>query len=87
MKLIETILEIIGWLQITLGVTLAAGLVTLLIYLTWDNESGKAVSIILLCVGFITGAIWATFIWKKHGTLFLAECPKPKKFAGRCLTS
>ena len=69
MKLIEIILEIIGWLQITLGVTLAAGLVALLIYLKWDNEIGKTVSIIVLSIGFITGAIWATRIWKKYGTI------------------
>jgi hypothetical protein len=69
MKIIEIILEIIGWLQITLGVTLATGLVALLIYLKWDNYSGKAVSITLLCIGFIAGAIWATIIWKKHGTV------------------
>jgi hypothetical protein len=68
MKLIEIILETIGWLQITLGVTLASGLVAFLIYLKWDNESGKTVSIILLLLGFIIGAIWATRIWKKYGT-------------------
>ena len=69
MKLIEIILEIIGWLQITLGVTLASGIIAFLIYLKWDNESGKKVSIILLSVGFVIGAIWATRIWKKHGTI------------------
>ena len=69
MKLIEIILEIIGWLQITIGATLAAGLVALLIYLKWDNESSKTVSIILLSLGFIIGAIWATIIWKRHGTI------------------
>ena len=69
MKLIEIILEIIGWLQITLGVTLASGIIAFLIYLKWDNESGKTVSIILLSVGFVIGAIWATRIWKKHGTI------------------
>jgi hypothetical protein len=68
MKLIEIILETIGWLQITLGVTFASGLVAFLIYLKWDNESGKTVSIILLLLGFIIGAIWATRIWKKYGT-------------------
>jgi hypothetical protein len=69
MKLIEIILEIIGWLQIALGVTLAVGLVALFIYLKWDNEIGKTVSIILLSLGFIIGAVWATRIWKKHGTI------------------
>ena len=69
MKLIEIILEIIGWLQITLGVTLAAGLVALFIYLKWNDEIGKTVAIFLLCFGFIIGAIWATQIWKKHRTI------------------
>ena len=69
MKLIEIILEIIGWLQITLGVTLAAGLVALVIYLAWNTQSGKKASIILLAIGFFIGAFWATRIWKKHGTV------------------
>ena len=69
MKVIEIILEIIGWLQITLGVTLAAGLIALLIYLRWDNETVKTVSIILISLGFIIGSICATRIWKRHGTI------------------
>jgi hypothetical protein len=69
MKLIEIFLEIIGWLQITLGSTLVAGIVSFFIYLKWDNEYGKTISIILLCIGFIVGAVWATRIWIKHGTV------------------
>jgi len=69
MKLIEIILEIIGWLQIVIGVTLAAGLIALLIYLKWTNEMGKIVGIIIISIGFILGAIWSTRIWKRHGTI------------------
>jgi hypothetical protein len=69
MKLIETILEIIGWIQIAIGVTLLAGLVAFVTYLKWSNETGKIVAIVIISIGFIIGAIWATRIWKKHGTI------------------
>lgn len=69
MKLIEIVLEIIGWLQIVIGVTLATGLIALFIYLNWSNETGKIVAIIIVSIGFILGAIWATRISKKHGTI------------------
>ena len=69
MKLIEIILEIIGWLQIAIGVTLLAGLIAFVTYLKWSNETGKIVAIIIISIGFILGAFWATRIWKKHGTI------------------
>lgn len=69
MKLIEIILEIIGWLQIAIGVTFLAGIVAFVTYLKWSNETGKIVAIIIISIGFIIGAIWATRIWKKHGTI------------------
>ena len=69
MKLFEIILELFGWLQIVAGVTLAAGLLALAAYLIWSNGTGKIAGIIIISTGFIAGAIWATFIWKKHGTI------------------
>jgi len=69
MKLFEIILEIFGWLQIVIGVTLIAGLIAFVTYLKWSNETGKVTAIIILSIGFILGAIWATRIWKKHGTI------------------
>jgi hypothetical protein len=69
MKLFDIILEILGWLQIVVGVTLGTGLITFLTYLNWNNETGKIAAIIIVSVGFILGAIWATRIWKKHGTI------------------
>lgn len=69
MKLIKIIPEIIGWLQIAIGVTLLAGLIAFLTYLKWSNETGKIVAIIITSIGFIFGVIWATRIWKKYGTV------------------
>lgn len=69
MKLFEIILEIFGWLQIVAGVTLAAGLLALATYLIWSNGTGKIAGIMIISLGFVAGAIWATLIWKKHGTI------------------
>jgi hypothetical protein len=69
MKLFEIILEVFGWLQIVVGVTLAAGLIAFGTYLKWNNETRKIVAIFIVSIGFILGAIWATQIWKKHGTI------------------
>lgn len=69
MKLFEILLEIFGWIQIVLGVTLAAGLIAFFIYLKWNNGTGKSVAIIIVSIGFILGAVWATRIWIKHGTI------------------
>ena len=69
MKVIEIILEIIGWFTIVIGVTLGAALIAFVIYKKWDNQAGRTIAIIICCIGFIAGAIWATRIWKKHGTI------------------
>ena len=69
MKLFEIILELFGWLQIVAGVTLAAGLFALATYLIWSNGTGRIAAIIIISIGFIAGSIWATLIWKKHGTI------------------
>ncbi len=69
MKLFELLLEIVGWLQIVIGVTLGAGLISFLIYLKWNTHTGKIVALTIAAIGFVLGCIWATRIWKKHGTI------------------
>lgn len=69
MKFLEIILEIFGWLQIVVAVTLAAGLIALTIYLKWNNDTGKIIAIVIISIGFIVGTIFATRIWIKHGTI------------------
>ncbi|HRH59764.1 MAG TPA: hypothetical protein PL045_04295 [Chitinophagaceae bacterium] len=69
MKLFQIILEIFGWLQIVIGVTLGAGLIAGLIYLEWTNETGKIIAIIILSLGFLSSTVWATRIWIKYGTI------------------
>jgi hypothetical protein len=69
MKIIKLFLEILGWLQITIGPTIVTGIIAFIIYENWPGETSKIISIILIISGFILGACWATRIWKKHGTI------------------
>ena len=69
MRFVEILLEIFGWLQIVAGVTLAAGLIAFVIYLKWDNETGKIIALIIVAIGFLSGTIRATRIWIKYGTI------------------
>ena len=67
MKLIEIFLEVLGWLFITFGTTLGTGLIALVIYS--QTQTAKLISIALVIIGFIGGAVWATRIWIKYGTM------------------
>jgi hypothetical protein len=68
-KFIQIILEIIGWIQIALVTTILSGLIALPIYIKWSTDTGKLIAIAIIGIGFIAGSIWATIIWKKHGTV------------------
>jgi hypothetical protein len=65
-KALKILIEIIGWVTIAGGTTLAFGGISFLIYSKRDNE---IVALTILVVGFIVGAIWATRISIKHGTM------------------
>ena len=68
-KAFEIFLEIVGWLQIAVGVTFLAGLPALFIIVKYDTATGRNIALAIIIFGFIIGAIWATRIWKKHGTM------------------
>jgi len=65
-KALKILIEIIGWITIAGGTTLAFGGVSFIVYSKWENEM---VSLAILIFGFIVGAIWATRISMKHGTM------------------
>lgn len=68
MKIIEFLLDLLGWLQIVAGTTLAGALIGGAVYY-FDHSAGLTAGIILMSIGFVAGAIWATRIWIKHGTV------------------
>ena len=69
MNIIKFLLEIIGWCQIAFGTTLIAVLIAAGIYFSWTNHTAKVIAVVIICVGFMLGSIWATIIWRKHGTI------------------
>ena len=65
-RAIKILVEIIGWVVIAGGTTLAFGGVSFLVYSKWENEP---VSLAILIIGFILVAIGATRISIKYGTM------------------
>lgn len=65
-KLVEALIETLGWLFIAGGTTLGAGLISFLIYYQWQNET---IAIAVLIIGFVIGSLWATKISIKYGTM------------------
>ena len=66
-KAVKILIEIIGWIAIAGSVTLCFGLFDIfIIYTNWENDY---VALAILIIGFVFGAIWATRISIKHGTM------------------
>ena len=65
-KALKILIEIIGWITIAGGTTLAFGGISFLVFSKWENE---IIALAILIVGFIIGAIWATRISVKYGTM------------------
>lgn len=68
-KFISLILNIIGWLQIVAGTTAIGGLLALPVYLYWRTTAGTITAVVIVSIGCLTGIVWATSIWRRHGTV------------------
>ncbi len=75
MKIIAFLIELFGWVKIVLSPTLAAALIGCIILYNKQDETGILVAATLTFLGFTAGIVWATYIWKKHGstTTFLSR--------------
>lgn len=68
MRFVDIILEILGWLQITFGITIISALVAFGLY--WAlGERIKTVAIGIVVIGLVIGIVCATSIWKRYGTI------------------
>jgi uncharacterized membrane protein YoaK (UPF0700 family) len=66
-KAVRIFIEVMGWLIITGSVTLCAGMLYLFLFYThWENDT---VAFVVLISGFIAGAVLATKISIKYGTM------------------
>ena len=62
MRLFDSFINVMYWLQIFAAPTLLSGIAALFI---WSNN--RAIAIALLCIGVIVGIILAEFIRRKYG--------------------
>lgn len=66
-KAVKIFIEVMGWLIIAGTITLCVGVLYLCLFYThWENDT---VALIVLIAGFIIGAILATKISIKYGTM------------------
>jgi hypothetical protein len=44
-------------------------LIAAALYYAFTNDTTAVVAVVIIIAGFVTGSIWATRIWIKHGTI------------------
>ena len=66
----DTFLEVLGWVQIMLSPTLIGLVLGGLYYLYSPDANGKLIGSGIAIAGPVVGAIWATRVKKKHGTIW-----------------
>lgn len=82
-NIFEFLMEAFGWLQIMTAPLLTGVFTGLIIYLSRPDNVTLVIAIIFCVAGLLTGAIFATRVWKKKGTQhFLSRTsatPEPDK--------
>lgn len=68
MKIIALLIEVVSWIKVVLSPTLAAALLAGIIVYNKQDETGIAIGVSLITVGFIVGVVWAVYVWRKYGT-------------------
>lgn len=68
-KIIEFIIELLGWLKIVASPLLAGMIIGAIVYLSKPDTIGLIIGISIAITGLVFGVIWATRIWKKQGTV------------------
>lgn len=61
--------EIMGWLQIAASPLLIGALIGGAVYLSNPTPGRLAIGILIALAGLIIGIAWATYVWKKKGTI------------------
>lgn len=63
-------MEVFGWIWIAFSPTLVGLILGGLFYLSTPNTTGKVGWVVIASLGIIAGAIWATKVKRKHGTIW-----------------
>ncbi len=68
MRLIAFLIEVFGWFKIVASPLIVSCIIGGLIYLKWKNTIALIVCSFVILIGLVIGIVWATKIWRKHGT-------------------
>ena len=61
--------EVIGWLQIMISPLLLGLLLGAIIYFSDPSAGRLSLAFLVTLIGLIVGIVFATRVWKKHGTM------------------
>jgi hypothetical protein len=70
LDIFDSAFEIIGWIQIAISPTIIGAIIAFFVYSSNKSKAGFIIAIIIFFAGLILGAIWATSVSKKKGTIF-----------------
>ena len=65
----ELLTEVIGWIQIVFSPLLLFGVIGFLVYVSNPSLTRFIVGIGITLFGLILGIVYASKVWKKHGTI------------------
>lgn len=69
MSFFDYFAEVVGWLQIVASPLLVGLIIAAFIYFPNPTTSRLIIAIGVLLLGLIVGIVFATRVWKKHGTI------------------
>lgn len=73
MKFIAFLIDCLGWLRIAASPILISIALAVALYINLPNNWNLALALVTIQLGIIVGIMWASRVWKKHGTMnFLA---------------
>jgi uncharacterized protein YacL len=70
LNIFDSVFEIIGWIQIAISPIIIGAIIAFFVYSSNKNKAGFIIAVIIFFAGVILGAIWATSVYKKKGTIF-----------------
>jgi FtsH-binding integral membrane protein len=69
MKVFLFLTEVIGWLQIVASPFITGLIIGAIVYVNKPDTTGLITGLVIAATGLVIGIIWATRVWRKHGTI------------------
>ncbi len=69
MKIFEWLTSFIAWLQIVASPLIIGVIIGFVVYVKYPTRTRLVIGTLIATLGLIVGIIFATRIWRKHGTV------------------